>query len=98
MARGPDPHQQLSRVLAELGRAEIVESRETPWASATFSGARHRFRLRVPPNAQRPFADLSEREFDFPGHIVADITVIDHAEHAGDAMHLTIEALTVEDA
>lgn len=39
---------------------------------------------------------LAEREFALPGHIVADIAVVDLREDSEDRLCLTIEALTVE--
>jgi hypothetical protein len=97
MARYPDPHARLACALTGLSGGEIVESRHTPWASATFAGARHRYLLRVPPCGSSTLNGLDEREFDLPGHILADIALSDQSERP-DACFLTIEALTVEDA
>lgn len=71
------------------------------WASATFVGARHRFALTIsgpkPSEAATRFADgLDAMEFEIPGHLVADIVVVERSDRSvGTAM--TIEALTVED-
>ncbi|KAI1692895.1 hypothetical protein DdX_20964 [Ditylenchus destructor] len=53
MSRWPDPDTQLERALvrgaAEAGIALHVESAaSTPWASVTFTGARHRLRAVAP--------------------------------------------------
>jgi hypothetical protein len=97
MARYPDPHKRLGSALAALAGGKILESRQIAWASATFSGARHHYVLKIPdgPNVQA-LPCLDEREFDLPGHIVADIVLADHIQQAG-ACRISIDALTVED-
>jgi hypothetical protein len=97
MPRFPDPHARLAVALTSLLGGEIVESRRTPWVSATFAGARHRYRFRVPNGAHAERDSLDEREFELPGHILADIELSDETE-CPDAFFFTIEALTVEDA
>ncbi len=71
---------------------EISKSR--PWASATFTGARHCFTLRLKPgfDLENRLDQLTCEDFDVPGHIVADIT----ASAAQD--RVIVEALTVEAA
>ena len=69
------------------------------WASATFTGARHRLEYHAAPAGQADAfaAAIEQRDFNLPGHLVADIAVA--ARTASDAgVSLTIEALTVEDA
>ncbi len=90
-------HTRLGEALCSkfAGVAPRVESsRERPWASATFAGARHRFTLRHDPGSipALHLADLACEDFDLPGHIVADITA--------RSMHdqIVVEALTVEAA
>lgn len=96
MGQFPDPHARLGNALANNFGVQIVESRQTPWASATFSGARHRFLVRVPDCADlRP--NLDEGEFELPGHILADIVLREPEAHTDTGL-FTIEALTVEDA
>ena len=80
-------------------RTEIVARR--PWAGAGLIGVRHKFRIHfqgVAANAAATaFVDgLAELEFALPGHIVADIAVVDLREDGEDRLRLTIEALTVE--
>lgn len=83
---------------AGLISIEELESRN--WASVTFSGQRHRLRLGLEGVgagvvAARFLDGLSEREFDLVGHILVDI-VCAGADHAGETVTLTLEALTIE--
>jgi hypothetical protein len=84
------------------GMLEIEEIASRRWASITFTGARHRFGLRLSGPGARTAADafldgLGEREFALNGHIVADIALKgDVAEEGEDVVRLTLEALTVE--
>lgn len=106
MSRVADPHRALERVLSErLASADaiITASWTQPWASATFSGARHEFELQLEGqsacrNAQAFSTQARHAEFDLPGHIVADFNVRFDAgaqRQEGSAI-LHIEALTVE--
>lgn len=95
--RFPDPHARLGCALANLAQGELIESRQIPWASATFSGARHHYTLLVPETPEPAhLSDLDEREFELPGHVLADIGITDFVEQEGSA-RVVIEALTVED-
>lgn len=81
---------------------EILSVR--PWASVTFTGARHHLRLYLRGDgAVGVAADFLERlpDLDLPvaGHIVADIALLadarsDRADHA----ELELEVLTIRDA
>lgn len=85
--RRPDPHRALLRVLAAGYPGLIVlASRAEPWASATFTGARHEIEV----CAGADLAGIKEAEFDLRGHIVADIA---WCRTDGRA---SIEALTIE--
>ncbi|HMT43784.1 MAG TPA: hypothetical protein PKA59_04480 [Chakrabartia sp.] len=106
MSRLADPHRALERALSErLASADaiITASRTQPWASATFSGARHEFELHLEGqaacrNAQAFSTKARHAEFDLPGHIVADFNVrfdSGSPQQNGSAI-LHIEALTVE--
>jgi hypothetical protein len=102
------PHHRLSHVLDQrLGRAlRLVDGRETPWASATFTGARHRFHFvfddaPMGPAERAATAALAEDEWALNGHIVADVALRwGYAEpQAGhDPIMLYVEILTVADA
>lgn len=91
-----DAHAHLLRaLLAQLGLApeQIIASAQTPWASATFSGARHEVSVSLAGQQADAIAALESHEFDLPGHLVADLraTRIDTA----GAPQLHIEALTI---
>jgi hypothetical protein len=84
--------------LAATLEVESLTSR--PWASITFSGARHRLALRIggcgaAAAADSFLADVAKREFELRGHILADIALVDELRDAGGA-RLTLEALTLE--
>lgn len=94
--RAPDAHRLLLRaLLAAFPDTTLLASSTSPWASATFVGARHSIALRFDdPRAAEAAADtLGEMEFSLNRHLVADIggTVADAAGR------LDVEALTVED-
>jgi hypothetical protein len=90
-------HRALTNALLKLATpAEIPASRERPWASITFTGARHWVSLSVGPARAREIAALlPDYEFNLPGHLVADI-VVTGTKPDGDRILLEIEALTVE--
>lgn len=74
------------------------------WASATFSGHRHRLELSFTGgDAARVDAlvrELATAELVMPGHIVADISLIEHEMRDGcphPTHRLVFEALTVAD-
>lgn len=74
-----DRLQEALLVVAEA-QGTILSHRETPWASITFSGARHEIVLDFAgPEAvaagERFIAALPELEFTIPGQLVADATV-----------------------
>lgn len=92
MSRRADPLAALCRCLARRAPGlAVVESRSRPWASVTFTGARHRIVLTVPDGQRTALLDgLDCDDLPLPGHIVADITAAD------DGAAIVIEALTVE--
>jgi hypothetical protein len=99
MSRGPDVATQLARAIEASGPAVAVERNETKgWASATFSGARHRLTIvaRATPRLDCWLAALPEAEFALRGHLVADVTVASVERRDGRA-RVMIEALTVEE-
>lgn len=81
--------------------ATIVELRQSRgWASASFSGERHRLIVRLAGKGAAAEADrfldgLAEREFALDGYILTDIVLVAD-ERDGQAVRLTLEALTVE--
>ena len=98
MSRGPDATTLLERRLRIAAEAAgvaiaITASDATPWASATFNGARHRLTLA---GEGAPFArwvaGLLEADLPLRGHLVADIAVVTRTEDA-----VVVEVLTVEE-
>lgn len=96
----------LIRALLELlgPEAELVAAHEREWASATFSGARHRIDLRVPladaASAPSPaLAALPEHDFALSGEIVADcVLTTQRRERSADGRYwlaCSVELLTV---
>lgn len=100
-----DAHKILTRRLcayfdAHGLAAQLASSRSEHWASATFSGARHRFMFQLDDDGmdaqqrlENAGAAIPETEFALPGHIVADIAFASFAETPAA---FAIEALTVE--
>jgi hypothetical protein len=76
----------------------IVEASWVPWASATFSGARHRLLLELDASvvAQAWLVALPELELPLSGHLVADLHVAT-VETTDGVLCAAIEALTVEE-
>jgi hypothetical protein len=97
--------EQLKRALGDhlvhfAGAIAIEAPVSRRWASVTFSGERHRLRVYLGGAGAAAAADafldgLDEREFALRGHILADIALVGD-EREGDAVRLTLEALTVE--
>ncbi len=79
---------------------QIEELASRDWSSITFSGARHRVRLRLEgaqagPAADRFLADLPEPAWRLRNHLLADIALVaDERDPAGAC--LTFDVLTVE--
>lgn len=102
MSRGPDVSTLLERRLRIAAEAagvsiEIAASTSTPWASATFNGARHHLTLDLTLAGEEAgfaqwLATLPEADLPLRGHLVADVIVTRTTERAA-----TIEALTVEE-
>lgn len=88
----------MRAVRASLGElrldATTLERRSRPWASATFSGARHSLLLGFGSAqcAEHAARALPESEFDLPGHLVADLTA------TASGARVSVEALTIETA
>jgi hypothetical protein len=83
----------------------IEEIRSRSWASATFTGMRHKLTFRIEGEGADTAADaflgnLEETEFELRGHILADITLLSQSRSfcsEGSLVRISIEALTVED-
>lgn len=95
----------LSAVLQLAGpRAELLRHSERPWASATFSGARHRIALAFPgidgiEAAEAFIAFLPEHEFAIAGQLVADATIaeVEQVTLPAPAITVDVELLLLED-
>lgn len=98
----------LAAPLAEGLQPLVVEGLASEaWASATFSGQRHRLDLRLTGSPERMeaarraiAARLCGAEFDLKGHIVADMALVasDTSRHGElESCSMSFEALTVED-
>jgi len=99
MSRGPDVGTRLARAIEASRPGGVVLARESrPWASVTFSGARHRLTIEAgaEPGLEAWIAGLPEQEMRVPGHLVADLEVVSVERRAGGA-RVAIEVLTVED-
>lgn len=91
----------LNRAGVDRTRVLLTEFKSVDWQSLTFVGERHEIELRIPSPGAGGIADLivaqlSEREFDIAGHIVADIQLARPPREARDgSISLEIEALTI---
>ena len=103
----PDAGDQLVRALragfAAFGtEACFAERTSRDWASITFSGSRHRLKLRLEGDkagvaADAQLADLAEARLDLRGHMLVDLAVLlDERDEGGTRVRLVLEALTVE--
>lgn len=98
MSRGPDAGTRLARALESAGPAVVVTARRsTPWASVTFTGARHALTVEAPASVALDawLEALPEAEFAIPGHLVADLAVVE-VRRDGTRVRAVIEVLTVE--
>jgi len=83
---------------------EVAIHRETPWASATFAGSRHRMELVFDGDcaiaaAESFIAVLPDHEFAIPGQLVADATImsVDHQMIPTQRVMVTAEILLLND-
>lgn len=89
-------HARLCAALGRLtGSTQVSGARVRPWASITFSGARHWLSLHVPRDtAVQAIAALSACDLALPGHFVADLAITQRTEDAQGCV-LAVEVLTV---
>ena len=102
MSRGPDAATMLTRAIDKQARragcpVEHVDSDWDRWASATFSGARHRLTFAATPDValDRWLKGLPDADFALRGHLVADL-VVSAVRHAAERVEIDLEILTVE--
>ncbi|MFC3174692.1 hypothetical protein ACFOD9_10545 [Novosphingobium bradum] len=105
----PHPRGNWMRLLGQVlklagGHGDLLRHDERPWASVTFSGARHTLALAFAgadaiAAAERVIAELADHEFDIPGHIVADAQVreVSHQHVPTAQLTMEIEILLLED-
>lgn len=69
-----------------------------PWASVTFTGARHRLLLVAPetPALRAWLSAVPELDLPISGHLVADLEV-ETEERRGATVHVALAILTVEE-
>ncbi|RKF21276.1 hypothetical protein D6851_09420 [Altericroceibacterium spongiae] len=87
------------------GQAQFLRHEEKSWASITFAGARHSWRLRFDgadavAAAEYLIAELPEHEFTIPGQLVADATIcaVDHTMLPEPHMIVDLELLMLEES
>ncbi len=102
MSRGPDIGTALSRAIELHSRyarcpADIVSATWQRWASATFTGARHRITVALLPcpATETWLNSLRDAEFDLRGHLVADVDVV-AVRRLAPRVEADLEILTVE--
>jgi hypothetical protein len=103
MSRGPDAATLVERRLilaadAAGHRITVADTQSIPWASATFTGARHRMRLAgaAASGLAAWLQALPEADLPVRGHLVADLALLSTIPD-GDLLCATIEVLTVEE-
>lgn len=112
IAQTPPPPRPLTTTADRLLRAvreiagplaEIVSHDETPWASITFSGSRHRLVLRFAGSdavseGENFVAVLPEHEFKLRRELVADaaVTRVDHELLPAPLMEVECEILLLD--
>jgi hypothetical protein len=97
--------QLLAELMAQAEeRAALIRHRETPWASVTFTGTRHRVTVAFTGAeaivaGERFIAALPDHEFSIPGQLVADASVaaVDHALHPQPRLTVECEVLLLEE-
>jgi hypothetical protein len=98
--------ERLMRALREIAgpHAEVVSHHEAPWASITFSGARHRLVLRfagsdAASDGEAFVTVLPEHEFHVRGQLVADaaVTRVDHEMLPAPLMEVECEILLLDE-
>ncbi len=96
-------HVAIVNVMTFTGAVTVDSLAFRPWASITFSGARHRLRVVFDgAGAVGAAADLLPRledlEVDIPGLLLADLALLaDSRSDDGARAWLDLEALTIDD-
>jgi hypothetical protein len=107
LGSGRAPWKRVARAVLELAgpTAQLLRQSEKPWASVTFSGARHSFAIAFDGNEAMDAADLfiaalPDHEFAIPGRLVADATIMAVDQRALPSPRTLVEAelLVLDDA
>ncbi|MET0365001.1 MAG: hypothetical protein ABW169_10135 [Sphingobium sp.] len=98
-----DCHGRLIAALIERAGhdSKMIDDALTPWASATFVGARHKLTLLLTgedadSRATALAAALVDAEFTIPGHLVADLVVDGCDVDVPGEARLRLSVLTIE--
>ena len=83
------------------GSGQMLWHEQRGWASPTFAGTRHKMSWafdgsEAVAGAEAMIAELSEHEFDIPGHLVADAAVI-AVSSTPVRLEATLELLLLEE-
>jgi len=101
------PWRRIARAVLDLAgpHAEFLRHAEKPWASITFSGARHTVCLSFTGTQAMEAADdfiatLPDHEFTFSGRLVADATIVSVDQRMLPTPHTIVECelLLLDDA
>lgn len=92
------PWRRIARSVLDLAgpQAQFLRHAEKPWASITFSGARHTVWLafsgaRAMEAADAFIAALPDHEFTFSGRLVADATIASVDQQVLPTPHMIVE-------
>ena len=105
-ARRRGPAVRLRDALLRLAeyKGQVLAHEETPWASITYTGARHGFTLMFAGEqavnaGERLIAELAEHEFTIAGQLVADAEVLEVEHRVVPSPRLVVccEVLMLED-
>ena len=100
------PWKRVVRAVLDLAgpEAQLVRHAETPWASVTFSGARHTIVLGFEGEQAMDAADLfifalPDHEFTISGRLVADATIraVDQSMQPSPRVQVEAELLVLDD-
>ncbi len=98
MSRRPEGHRALiAAIERRYGALDKLVITSRPWASATFTGARHVLCFEMGMEEGAALVEgIAEADLPLLGHFVADIAVMRSGVAAG-RYRLKVDALTVED-
>jgi len=99
LGSGRAPWKRIARAVLDLAgsHAELIRHAEKPWASVTFSGARHTLVIAFDGTAAMDAADhfiaaLPDHEFTISGRLVADTTIVSVDQRTISSPRTLVEA------